>query len=251
VNVWAFEPPPPAPLDMPPIPSPKWVAYHAKPEYRKTPTRKGKFKKFRDDPDIDGEATDSDYKGLFTSRGYARGHLAPYAVMGGDRDGDGKFAKNDDDDALTVFQSNFMSNIAPQHHYAFNGSPGLWFKLERWIQDELVVEGKNDIWIYAGCIFGPGNHEKVGKGNDIWVPPMFYKIVIIDNPDTGIPIVLAFLFPHQRSVHGKIEDFLVTVNVIEALTGEDFFITLGGQTEKRLEDQDTWEIWQRQFGSKM
>jgi len=37
--------------------------------------------------------------------------------------------------------------------------------------------------------------------------------------------------------------------VIEALTGEDFFITLGGQTEKWLEDQDTWEIWQRQFGS--
>lgn len=227
--------------------TPNWVAYHIKPDYRETPSRRGRFETFRNDPDIDGEATDSDYKGLFTSRGYARGYLAPYAVMGGDRDGDGKFAEEDEHDALTVFQSNYMSNIAPQHHKAFNGALGLWWKLERWVQDELIEKRKEEAWIFAGCIFGPGDHEKAGKNKDIWVPPMFYKIVVLENPDTGVPVVLAFLFPHQRSAHGDIEDFLVTVDIIEALTGVDFFNELGDQTENWLEDQDTWEVWKRGF----
>lgn len=101
------------------------MSYHVKLEHRHTPSRKGKFKTFRDDPDIEGEATDADYKGLFTSRGYARGRLAPYAVMGGDRGGDGQLAQEDDGDALTIYQSNYVSNIAPQHHNGFNGRPGL------------------------------------------------------------------------------------------------------------------------------
>jgi endonuclease G len=229
--------------------TPTWVAYHVKPDYRETPNRKGRFKTFRNDPDIVGEAKDADYKGLFTSRGFARGHLAPYAVMGGDRDGDGKYAEEDEDDALTVFQSNYMSNIAPQHHTAFNGAPGLWWRLERWVQDDLVRKQGKEVWVFAGCIFGSGEHEKVGKNNDIWVPPMFFKIVAMENPDIGVPIVLAFLFPHQRSAHGSIDNFLVTVDVIEALTGVDFFNELEDQTEKWLEDQDTWEVWKRRFAS--
>ncbi len=108
----------------------------------------------------------------FTKRGFARGHLAPYAIMGGDRDKDGKLAEKDDDDSLTVFQSNYLSNIAPQHHHGFN-----------------VEKQKKEVWILAGCVFGPGDPEKVGKEKDIWVPPMFYKIVVMDNPDTDIPIV--------------------------------------------------------------
>ena len=229
--------------------TPNWVAYHIKPEYRDTPPRKGRFKSFRTDPDVDGEARDADYKGLFDTRGYARGHMAPYAVMGGDRDDDGTLAEQDEDDALTVFQANYMSNIAPQHHKGFNGAPGLWWNLERWIQDELVTGQNKEVWVFAGSIFGPGEHEKVGKDKDIWVPPMFYKIVIMKKPDTDIPTVLAFLFPHQRSSHGSIEDFLVTIDVIEALAGVDFFKDLEDQIEDNLEDQDTWEVWQVSFSS--
>lgn len=230
--------------------TPSWVAYHIRPDYRNTPARTGKFNRFMDDPQIEGEATNEDYKGLFTSRGYARGHLAPYAVMGGDRDNDGLMATNDEDDAQTVIESNYMSNIAPQNHNAFNGRPGLWWKLERWIQDDLVVKQGKDVWVFAGCIFGFGEHEMVGMTKDIWVPPMFFKIVIMDCPDTGVPYVLAFLFPHQRSAHGDIQDFLVSVDVIEALSGLNFFNALDAQTEKFLEDQDTWEVWKRLYGDK-
>lgn len=228
--------------------TPDWVAYHIKPDYRNTPKREGAFSTFKKDPDIDGEPSTSDYNGLYDSRGYARGHLAPYGVMGGDRDGDGLYAKDDDDyDKQTVFQANFMTNIVPQHHEGFNGSPGLWWTLERWIQDDLVSNQGKEVWVFAGCIFGPGKHEKVTSKN-VWVPPMFYKIVIMKKPGSSVPYVLAFLFPHQRSEHGRIEDFLVTVDVIEALTGENFFTSFSEQKQKTLEDLDTWEVWKR-FGS--
>ena len=169
--------------------------------------------------------------------------------MGGDRDGDGKYAEHDEDDPLIVYQSNYMSNIAPQHHRGFNGPPGLWWKLERWIQDELVAEQGREVWVFAGCLFGPGQHERVGRHNNISVPPMFYKIVITQTSDPDFPTILAFLFPHHRSAHGEIEDFLVTVDIIEALAGLDFFNTLDDEKEILLEDQDTWEIWKKHFCS--
>jgi endonuclease G len=197
-----------------------------------------------------GEATDADYKGLFKERGFARGHLAPCAAMGGDRDNDDEYAEDGDNyDKQTIFQANYMSNIAPQHHNAFNGQAGLWGSLERWVQDNLVEKQEKRVWIFAGCIFGPGEHEKVGKQKDIWVPPMFYKIVIMDDPDSGVPTILAFLFPHQRSAHGKIENFLVSVDTIEALSGLDFLSELDDAEENWLEDQDTWTVWEREFVS--
>ena len=182
---------------------PDWVAYKVEPEFRDTPPRKGKYKSYRTDPDVSNPVVDDDYDGLFSSRGYARGHLAPYAVMGGDRDDDGLTAEDDDpEDNNTIFQANFMSNIAPQHHHQFNGSGGLWFSLERFIQDDLVDDQELTVWVYAGTVFGAGTPETVGPDDDIQVPPMFYKIVNWIDPDVDEPVFLAFLFPHQRSSHG-------------------------------------------------
>ncbi len=223
---------------------PDWVAYRVEPEFRDTPKREGKYKSFRTDPDVSNPVKNSNYNGLFSSRGYARGHLAPYAVMGGDRDDDGLLAADDDpEDNQTIFQANFMSNIAPQHHHQFNGSGGLWFKLERFIQDELVDDQELTVWIYAGTVFGAGTPEMVGPNDDIQVPPMFYKIVTWIDPDVDEPVFLAFLFPHQRSSHGDIEDFLVSIDVIEALTGHDFFADLADDVENAVEDVDTFDAW--------
>jgi endonuclease G, mitochondrial len=229
--------------------TPAWVAYHVVPDCRKTPRRRGRFSRFRDDPDISGEARDDDYTGLFGSRGYARGHLAPYGVMGGDRDGDGLYAglegESDADDEETVFQGNYLSNIAPQHHKGFNGSPGIWYRLERWIQDDLVRDGGKEVWVFAGCVFGRGTPEKVGPNGDIHVPPAFFKIVVSrrSNLEDEL-VVLAFLLPHHRKAHGDVQDFLVSVDVIEALTGLDFFHELDDKREHALEDVDTWENWE-------
>ncbi len=69
------------------------------------------------------------------------------------------------------------------------------------------------------------------------------KIVIRQDPADDVPRVLAFLFPHQRSKHGDIEDFLVSVNTIESLTGLDFLNELDDEIEDSVEAVDTWDFW--------
>ncbi len=220
--------------------TPRWVAYHVKPSYLDTPSRGEQWGKFRTDPDIIGEATEQDYKGQFDTwwRNYAKGHLAPYFISGGDRDNDGINAEGGDpDDAKTVYEIMYMSNMAPQHHNAFNGSGGLWYEAETYIRNTLLMAQQKEVWVFDGCIYGPGSYDTIGSG--VEVPPMFFKIVITET--AGKPKVLAFLFPHQIKKHGKIQDFLVSVNIIEAMTGLDFFLDLN---DEEMERKSTWENWE-------
>ncbi|HIF26264.1 MAG TPA: DNA/RNA non-specific endonuclease [Micavibrio sp.] len=225
---------------------PAWTMYYVKADYRNTPKREGKFSRFRPDPDISNEAQDEEYMGLYNTLGYVRGHFTPYGVLGGDRDGDGIYANlgsaSDEDDEITVFEGNYMSNIAPQHHRGFNGSPGLWWHLERWIQDDMVLDEGEEAYVIAGSIIGPGEFEVVGPDYDISVPSMFYKIVSFKPKGNKPQRVLAFLFPHQQAKHGRIQDFLTSVNTIENLTGLDFF------KEAEIDEyEDTWLTWEKWF----
>ncbi|MDR4492870.1 MAG: DNA/RNA non-specific endonuclease [Nitrospirales bacterium] len=231
---------------------PGWVAYKIEPDFLHTPERDNRLASFLRDPDVPTPVVSSDYTYLEARRGYVRGHLAPWKVMGGDRDGDGIYAHldsslSDPDDELTIRQVNFMSNIVPQHDDEFNGQGGLWGKLERWIQDEIVADDGKTVWVVAGTIFGPQVLEKVGPDHDIHVPPMFFKVMIEDDFTEDAPRVLAFLFPHQRGSHGDITDFLVTLDVIEAMTGLDFFRELPGAVEARIEDTDTCVFWDEYY----
>ena len=221
---------------------PSWVAYHIRPDYLNRPGRKGKYATFRSDPAVDDPVVTRDY----TGSGFHRGHLAPFYAMGGDRDGDGDYASDGDpEDSETIFEANRMSNIVPQHA-RFNGSGGLWYALETWVREEVVRKRGREVWVFAGCIFGPGEHQKIGPRGDIWVPPMFYKIVIFQGEGERAPKVLAFLFPHQSVSHKHQRErifpyFLVSVDVIEVLTGLDFFPQLEAAAE--FEAVDTWRNW--------
>ncbi len=219
--------------------TPRWVAYHVKPSYLDNPPREGQWGKFRDDPELTNEATEKDYKGQFqTWRNYAKGHLAPYYISGGDRDNDGQDAEDGDaDDAQTVFEIMYMSNMAPQHHDNFNGSGGLWYKLETYVRETLLKAQQKEVWVFAGCIYGQGVYDTIGKG--VEVPPMFFKIVITES--VGKPKILAFLFPHQIKKHGDIQDYLVSVNLIEAMTGLDFFPDLNDEDMERKSTVENWE----------
>lgn len=244
-----------------------WVAYHVKPDYLNTPPRDGPFDDFRGDPDLEYPVDYDDYTGLFKAFGYARGHLVPFKISGGDRDGDGlyairdtdgdgKFTKSDKeesgkyiiedpDDVETVYQVMYMSNIAPQNHYDFNGAGGLWYELERWIQDDLVERKQLEVWVIAGSIFGPGEVEKVGPRKDIHVPSMFYKIVVQRPSSCPCSVkVLAFLFPHQRESHGEIKDFIVPIDIVESLSGFDFFTASNDGIDESFERQDTLRFWE-------
>ncbi len=55
---------------------------------------------------------------------------------------------------------------------------------------------------------------------------MFFKIVLTKTD--GKPTVLAFMFPHQIKKHDDIQDYIVSINLIEAMTGLDFLWDLIG-----------------------
>ncbi len=219
-----------------------WVAYHIQPGYLRTPQRVRDRAAFRPDPDLPEAASPADY----VKSGYHRGHLAPYFAMGGDRDHDGfDAASGDKDDLATIYQANRMGNVTPQSP-AFNGSGGLWYRLETWVREEWVRKGGRQAWVFAGTVFGPGAYDAIGSTDDIQVPPMFFKILVLDQTAGKDPVILAFLFPHQ-TVSRKIRDrsfehFLVSVDLIEAMTGLDFFRDL--KNEAAIEKQDTWVNWQ-------
>ena len=239
---------------------PHWVAYQITPDFLRTPTRAGRFASFLVDPTIESPVRDRHYTGVEGRWGYVRGHLAPYKVMGGDRDGDGQYADldpyvSDPDEELTIRQANQMSNIAPQHDDEFNGPGGLWGKLERWIQDDVVEDEEKTVWVVAGTIFGPGATEQVVNPRleptvvHLQVPPMFFKVVIEDGFTEQESRVLAFLFPHQHVSHGDITDFLVSIDVIEGMTGLDFFRDLPVEIETAIERTDTCTYWNAYYDS--
>jgi len=68
---------------------------------------------------------------------------------------------------------------------------------------------------------------------------MFFKIVITETG--GKPKVLAFLFPYQIKKHGEIQDYLISLNLIEAMTGLDFFPDLHSTEWEEGEPKSTWE----------
>jgi len=117
--------------------APVWAAWHAMKAYRDTPTRKKRWSSFRKDAEAE-TATTGDYVGWFDADdNFARGHIVPFYISGGDRDGDGKDAEfeitlrvEDPDDACTVYEINSMINITPQYHARFNGETGVWYSLE-------------------------------------------------------------------------------------------------------------------------
>lgn len=236
---------------------PNWAAWRAEPPYRDTPKREGRWSSFRKDKDVPNGVVKTEYNGLFDGpENFARGHIVPYFISGGDRDGDGEDAdvgegiKNakilDIDDACTVFEINYMSNIAPQYHERFNGKSedgptGLWFQLETKVR--AMIDAGQSFHIIAGSIFGDAPVQRVGSATDnkpdnIGVPHMFFKVLIGDDG------VVPFLFVHQARVSpygcdldAKLKDCIVTIEQLEAASGYDFFSMLSA------EPSQAWAKW--------
>lgn len=246
---------------------PNWVAYHVLPDYTKTVPRHDIFNFFRTDRNVPNPVQEYEYEGLNEDgNGYVPGQLAPFGISGGDRDGDllygvadlnrdGRVTKvdmegrelsefiEDADEISRVYEINYTSNVAPMHAGGLRDPDGIWVKLERFVQEVVALRRQQEIWVIAGTVTGKGESEKVGPNADITVPPAFFKIVI-RNDKQGDPVVLAFLLPHHKTPHGHIRDYLVSVDVIEALTGLDFFRELDEETESKLERTDTSLNWE-------
>jgi endonuclease G, mitochondrial len=223
---------------------PRWVAWHAIPEYRNPPTRSGRWATFHGDDDVTRPVVSDDYLGLLGSRrNIARGHLAPHFISGGDRDGDGRRAARDIDDACTVFEINLMSNIAPQFHNRLNGAGGLWGGLESRLRTRL--RRGQSFHLIAGTIFGD-DPDLVGPDHDIAVPDMFFQIVITEDEE-----VVPFLFAHPTKLgqagcllRQQLQACITTIDEIEQLSGLDFFGGFVAGDVAQLQAPDGAANWQ-------
>ena len=238
---------------------PRWVAWHASSDYRPTPRRSaGTWGSFYRDTDVPNPVVTRDYVGLYDGPdNFARGHLAPYFISGGDRNANGEIAtladgetRNDPYDACTVREINYMTNITPQYHRRFNGSPGgedaipgLWYQLETIVRER--IDRGEEYHLIAGTLFAEHDVQLVGRDNDIGVPDEFFKIVVTNIGPVG------FLFSHRRTINADacaldsaLEACIIPIATIEAATGLDFFAQLPDGIEAEFEAIDGQTVWQ-------
>jgi endonuclease G len=191
-----------------------WVAY----ELTKDETTKlyDRTDKFMVDPLVKtGSATDKDYEGS----GFDRGHLAPAADMGWS--------------SASVAESFYYSNMSPQLP-AFNR--GVWKRLEElvrsWAIEDLTID------VVTGPVLSNGLLT-IGP-NKVSVPHYYYK-VILDYTEPGINGI-GFILPNAGSSE-PLQNFAVTIDSVEKLTGIDFFPKLPDIQERVIEKTLCLSCW--------
>ena len=191
-----------------------WVAYELTLE-----EANGSFKRtndFRPDPKIKtGSATLADYR----SSGFDRGHLAPAADM--------KWS------AEAMSESFYMSNMSPQRP-SFNR--GIWKRLEEQVR-KWAVNNKS-VYIATGGVLTSGL-IKIGP-NQVSVPEKFYK-VILDYQEPELKGI-GFILPNKGSKE-PLENYAITIDKVESMTGIDFFDKLPNEIEEEIESEVNLNRW--------
>ncbi|WP_163558563.1 DNA/RNA non-specific endonuclease [Halomonas sp. NO4] len=157
--------------------------------------------------------------------GHDRGHLAPnYAIA----TVHGRGAQHD---------TFLMSNITPQRP-ALNRR--LWQRLEEVVIDHFVPRF-GGVQVITGPVFAErfldGARRRVGL---VEVPEAFYKIVVVPGET---PRALAFLMPQAVRGDESLDDFLVSIDEVEARTGLDFFPQLPPAVADSLEGKVARAGW--------
>ncbi|OMP30990.1 DNA/RNA non-specific endonuclease [Mangrovimonas sp. DI 80] len=193
----------------------EWVAY----ELRKDHLSDLDFKRpyFEIDSTVKtGAAHWRNYK----NSGYDRGHLCPA--------GDRRYS-------LEAYYETFLtSNISPQDHY-FNA--GVWNRLEE--QTRRWAKEYNSVFVVTGGVLTK-NLKTIGEEH-VSVPDYFYK-VIFDDSNSEVKII-AFLIPAKESSE-HLNNFVVSVDSLEHITGIDFFPELEDNLENTLEASEEYSDWE-------
>lgn len=150
--------------------------------------------------------------------GYDRGHLCPA--------GDMKL------NYTSMSESFFLSNMSPQVK-EFND--GIWNTLEEKVRRWAIISGR--IYVVTGGVL-TSNKGKIGS-DGVSIPKFFYK-VIYDPKGQGE--MIAFLIPNEKS-QSSLQNYVVTVDSLESLTGIDFFPELPDSIENRLESRINLSSW--------
>ncbi|MFI3240803.1 MAG: DNA/RNA non-specific endonuclease [Bacteroidales bacterium] len=183
-------------------------------ELKGTESRKKKY--FKPDLTVEYSAHTKDY----SKSGYDRGHMAPANDMNWDKS--------------VMEQSFLMTNIAPQNGNLNSGQwRGLETKIRQWGERDSALV------VITGTIFNGSRVQTIGD-NQVGVPPQLYKIVFA--PYVKTPRMIAYLYDNCKPMH-QVSDYVVTVDSIEKLTGNDFFVNLPDNLERELENKSNLELW--------
>ena len=157
------------------------------------------------------QVDEKDYKGT----GYDRGHLMP----SGDRT-----------KSKSANSSSFlMVNILPQNP---SNNRQVWRELEQYSR-KLVNQGFT-LHSFAG---GNGQIKTINKGK-ISVPQYTWKVILVENLKTGEVETIAVIMPNSEKVkRTDWQDYLVSVDKVEDVTGYDFFAYLSDDVEEKIESK--------------
>lgn len=194
--------------------TPNWVAWELLAS--ETSGASSRTNKFWKDPDIDGCPETSDYK----NSGFDRGHMIPAA--------DQKW------DPEAMHQSFVMANICPQDH-ALNARA--WSTLEK--KCRLWAQRDSALIIIAGPIYQPSDRTRIGY-QGVRVPSAFFKVIAAPYIDS--PRGIAFIYPNMRAP-GNMQNYAVTIDEIEKITGFDFFAKLPKETQDIIESNFSFKEW--------
>jgi endonuclease G len=192
---------------------PNWVSWQLNKSWIGNVERSNDFRPDSELPDGWYRVRGKEYRGS----GYDRGHVVP----SGDR------TNNPSDNSATFL----MTNMVPQ---APDNNRDYWRELEEYGRN--LVEQGNELYIIAG---GYGEKGKIGDGK-ISVPARLYKIVVVTDPRSGLnginnsTKVIAIDTPN-RDGNGEWEDFITTVDAIEAKTGYDFLSNINKSVQGVIE----------------
>jgi endonuclease G len=157
--------------------------------------------------------------------GYDRGHLAPnYAIAAVH----GRQAQQ---------QSFLMSNISPQRP---DLNRRLWQRLEEVVIDRFVPRF-GVVQVITGPVFAERFFDSVtNRVGLVEVPVAFYKIIVVPADE---PMALAFIMPQEVRGDEPLDDYLVSIDEVEARTGMNFFPHLPEQVAEVLEGEVVVEGW--------
>ena len=192
-----------------------WVSYLLTREHVTTKVAK-RTNKFIVDPLVTtGSATNNDY----SKSGYDRGHLSPA--------GDNAWS------ATAMQESFYYSNMSPQVP-AFNR--GIWKKLEEKVRDWAIEY--DSLYIVTGGVL-TDDLPTIGI-DKVSVPNSYYKVIL--KYSKGDVKGIGFLLPNEGSQE-PLQNFVVSIDSVESVTGLDFYPLLPNDQEKAIEGKVCLNCW--------
>ena len=209
--------------------TPNWVSWHLDTSWFGSLVR---VDTFRPDPAVPPDWYRVQATDFFTT-GFDRGHMTPNA----DRDNENRIPINQ--------ETYLMSNMVPQ---APDNNQGPWANLENDLRGILTAGGENEIYIVSGPLGVGGSGSNGGTtttvaGGNVTVPAYTWKVaLVLSKGDDDVSRVtantrtIAILMPNSQGIRSvPWQNYLTTVDNIEALTGYDFFANVPDAIENSIE----------------